>query len=69
MDKQHFIVTGFIGLALYLISSGLSYATFTYVGNKTSTAVSPAATANGTQQHFVIDPSIPRTQPYRSHLL
>ena len=62
MDKQHFIVTGCIGLALYLIASGLSYATFTYVGNKATTSVSPAATT-GTQQHFVIDPSIPRTQP------
>ena len=63
MDKQHFIVTGFIGLALYLIASGLSYATFTYVGNKGVTSVSPTNTAPGTQQHFVIDPSIPRTQP------
>ncbi len=62
MDKQHFIVTGFIGLAVYLIASGLSYATFTYIGNKSITAVSPAVTT-GSQQHFVIDPSIPRTEP------
>lgn len=63
MDKQRFIVTGLIGLALYLIASGLSYATFTYVGNKSGAAVSPANSAGGKQQHFVIDPSIPRTQP------
>jgi len=63
MDKQHFVVTGLIGLALYLISSGLSYAAFTYVGNKPGgVAVSPTNTSAGTQQHFVIDPSIPRTQ-------
>ena len=64
MDKQHFIVSGFIGLALYLIASGLSYATFTYVGNKSGGAsISPTAITGGSQQHFVIDPSIPRTQP------
>jgi hypothetical protein len=63
MDKQHFIVTGFIGLALYLIASGLSYATFTYAGNKGVTSVSPTNTTPGTQEHFFIDPSIPRTQP------
>lgn len=63
MDKQHFVVTGLIGLALYLIVSGLSYAAFTYVGNKPSgVAISPTTTTGGTQQHFVIDPSIPRTQ-------
>lgn len=63
MDKQHFVVTGLIGLALYLISSGLSYAAFTYVGNTSgSTMIVPTATTPGTQQHFVIDPSIPRTQ-------
>jgi len=63
MDKQHYIVTGFIGLALYLIASGLSYAAFTYVGTASTTSVSPTATSGGNQQHFVIDPSIPRTQP------
>jgi len=62
MNKQYFIVTGCIGLALYLIASGLSYAAFTYVGNKGIASVSPTVTT-GTQQHFVIDPSIPRTQP------
>lgn len=63
MDKQRFIVTGLIGLALYLIASGLSYGVFTYVGNTPSvTPVSPTNTAGGNQQHFVIDPSIPRTQ-------
>lgn len=63
MDKQHFVITGLIGLALYLIASGLSYAAFTYVGNKSGgVSISPTATAPGNQQHFVIDPSIPRTQ-------
>lgn len=63
MDKQHFLVTGFIGLAIYLIASGLSYGAFTYIGKTSSgTAVSPTVTSAGVQQHFNIDPSIPRTQ-------
>ncbi len=57
MDKQRFMVTGFIGLALYLISSGLSYAAFTYLGNTPGGAgISPTVTVGGDQQHFVIDP-------------
>lgn len=63
MDKQHFLITGFIGFAIYLIVSGLSYATFTYIGNRTKVSPVPSTTSGGTQQHFVIDPSIPRTQP------
>ena len=63
MNKQHYIITGLIGLALYLIATGLSFATFTAIAKKSSVASMPATGASGTQQHFVIDPSIPRTQP------
>lgn len=63
MNKQQFLVTGLIGLALYLIASGLSYGVFTYVGNRSvSSVITPTGTTAGTQQHFVVDPSIPRTQ-------
>jgi hypothetical protein len=64
MNKQQCLITGFIGLALYLISSGLSYGAFAYIGKTSgSPAISPAITSTGVQQHFNIDPSIPRTAP------
>ncbi len=63
MNKQQFISTLVIGLALYLIATGLSFAGFSYI-QKSSAANKPATrTTSGTQQHFVIDPSIPRTEP------
>jgi len=62
MHKQNYILTGLIGLALYLIATGLSFATFSYIGKKSGAANSPAS-VTGSQQHFVIDPSIPRTEP------
>jgi len=61
MNKQKFIVTMLIGLALYLISTGLSFAGFSYLG-KASIDSSTTTTKNGSQEHFVIDPSIPRTE-------
>lgn len=62
MNKQQYILTALIGLALYLIATGLSFAAFATVAKKGSAAV-PTTTAGGPQQHFVIDPSIPRTEP------
>lgn len=64
MNKQQYIITALIGLAIYLISTGLSFAAFTTLAKKSSSATSlPTSTVGGTQQHFVIDPSIPRTEP------
>lgn len=52
-----------MGLALYLVATGLSFAVFSYFGksNLAGAKISPIP-KNG-QQHFVIDPSIPRTEP------
>lgn len=64
MTKQQFIVTGIVGLALYLIATGLSYAGFTYLSDS-KPATYPALTdsaGNPVQDHFNIDPSIPRTE-------
>lgn len=63
MNKQQFISTLIIGLALYLISTGLSYAGFSYLGKRAASSVKVTTVGTGSQQHFVIDPSIPRTEP------
>lgn len=63
MNKQHYILTGLIGLALYLIATGLSFAAFTAIAKKANPAPTAAANPSGTQQHFLIDPSIPRIEP------
>ncbi len=63
MNKQQYIITGLIGLALYFIASGLSFAAFTYFGHAAGGSVTtPVTSVGGNQQHFVIDPSIPRTE-------
>lgn len=63
MNKQQYLTSALIGLALYLVATGLAFATFTYLGRSSfsKTQISPGG-KNG-QQHFVIDPSIPRTEP------
>jgi len=64
MNKQQYITTAIIGLALYLISTGVSFAAFSLVGNKKT--ISPGGisdvTGSPNQEHFIIDPSIPRTE-------
>ena len=64
MNRQQFIITGIIGVALYLIATGLSFGLFSYIGSKkqVSTASTSALVKNA-QGHFVINPDIPRTEP------
>jgi len=64
MNKQQYIVTGIIGIALYLIATGLSYAGFTYFGGKSARSYPGITDTTGgaNQDHFGIDPSIPRTE-------
>ncbi|MBI4062546.1 DUF3048 domain-containing protein [Candidatus Gottesmanbacteria bacterium] len=58
--KQHMITTGFIGLALFLIATGVSFALFSYLGRIPGlSSLSPL----GPQDHFVVDPSLPKTEP------
>lgn len=58
--KQQMITTGLIGLALFLIATGLSFAIFTYFGKIPGlSSLSPL----GPQDHFVVDPSLPKTEP------
>lgn len=60
MNKQKLIVTSVVGLALYLITTGLSFAAFSYVGKASSSAKSTGA--GGDQEHFVVDPNAPKTE-------
>lgn len=59
MDKQKFIIQVIIGLSLYLIATGLSYAGFTYLAGSGKSVTS--TTDNGSFTGFGgIDPSLPR---------
>ena len=62
MNKQKFIATMIVGLILYLISTGLSFAAFTYLGKTSPTSSGSPTAQNGNQEHFAVDPSIPRTE-------
>jgi hypothetical protein len=66
MDKQKLLLTGIIGLALYLISTGVSYAAFTYIkpsSNNAKKQVALQADPTGKpSKSFVVDPSVPRTE-------
>mgnify|MGYP001564361248 CR=1 FL=1 len=58
--KQQLITTGLLGLALFLIATGLSFALFSYVGKIPGL---PSLSPLGPQDHFVVDPSLPKTEP------
>lgn len=64
MKRTYYITTAFIGLALYLISTGVSYAGFSLTQKPSKPGAIPALTTNipTTGEHFNIDPSIPRTE-------
>jgi hypothetical protein len=61
MKKQEYILYGIIAFALYLISTGVSFAAFTSVPNLVKTSTKTVV-PTGIQKHYVIDPSIPRTE-------
>ena len=60
MNKEQLVTHGIIGLALYLIVTGLSFAGFSYFGRfLPGRTASPIPTD---QEHFVVDPSLPKTE-------
>lgn len=61
MTKQKLITISILGLALYLIATGLSFAAFSYIGQAAPSGQQGTKTP-GLQDHFAIDPSIPRTE-------
>lgn len=62
MTKQQFIATGIIGLAIYLIATGLSFGLFRFLGKNLVFPGVISPTPTGGQTHFVIDPSLPKTE-------
>ncbi|OGG08970.1 hypothetical protein A2154_05220 [Candidatus Gottesmanbacteria bacterium RBG_16_43_7] len=61
MDKQKIITHTIIGMALYLIATGSSYAVFTYIIPHKNVNVAEVP-VNPDQDQSEIDPSIPRTE-------
>ncbi len=60
MKKEQLVTHGIIGLALYLIITGLSFAGFSTLGRfLPGGSASPIPTD---QEHFVIDPTAPKTE-------
>ncbi len=65
MNKQQYIATTCIGIALYLISTGLSFAGFSVFAPKKQPLPSmtiSSSVASDSQAHFIIDPSAPKTE-------
>lgn len=65
MTKQQYITTGIIGFAIYLITTGLAFAGFSTLTSKAvQTYPTPSTAASGSngQEHFVINPSTPKTE-------
>lgn len=50
-----------IGLVLYLIATGLSFAGFSMLNKSSGGATTTKNTGNGAQEHFAVDPSAPKT--------
>lgn len=61
MKKQQYIVTGIIGLALYLIATGLAFALFSLFVKGTLPGVSSPLNKKD-QEHFLVDPTLPKTE-------
>ncbi len=59
MNKDKLITHGIIGLTIYLIVIGLSYAGFSFFGRFLPGGVSPIPID---QEHFVVDPTAPKTE-------
>lgn len=64
MKNKQLITTAIIGVALYLVATGVSFGLFSYIGRNVVPASQQVKTPtpNGTQSHFVIDPSLPKTE-------
>lgn len=64
MNKQHYMTMTIVGLALYLIATGISFAGFSTIGKTLLMKKAPTLTdvTGKPTEGFDIDPSIPRTE-------
>jgi hypothetical protein len=65
IKQKQFVFFGVVGIALYLVSTGISYGLFSTLGKreiKTATPTTLAVPSRKPQRHFMSDPSIPRDQ-------
>lgn len=51
-----------VGLALYLIATGLSFGAFSLLGGRGTSLGTTKEETKGPQEHFVVDPSLPKTE-------
>lgn len=63
MKKPHYIVMGVGGVILYLVSTGLSFAFFRTQQKIATLPTIDSKVTTTPKKNFVIDPSIPRTEP------
>lgn len=62
MDKKQFVISAAIGLAIYLIATGLSFGLFSALGVGGEGGLLSRKASPTDQDHFLIDPSAPRTE-------
>lgn len=64
MKKQQYIMMSIVGLAIYLIATGLAFGAFSLVGrnDQLSQINKQESKTKGPQEHFVVDPSLPKTE-------
>lgn len=62
MKQENLLTSGIIGLAVYLIVTGLSYALFSTIGAGLLLPKGLTSPIPGDQDHFIVDPSLPKTE-------
>lgn len=62
MQSRDYFVKGIIGLVLYLLATGISYAGFSYAAKRPQTQVATATPTVTPADPYDPDPSIPRTE-------
>lgn len=66
MKQKAFIFYGVVGIAIYLVSTGISYGAFSLLGKMKPAEEKPATTLTVPGQkpsrHFVTDPNVPRNE-------
>ena len=61
MKKQQFLIMSVVGLALYLIATGLAFGVFSVMASRSQTPADVKGTVQkGPQDHFTVDPSLPK---------